>query len=348
MNTILQYLSPFKKFWHFIVANLVIALTIMPMFYSGWNLSFKHFYLSVLWSFTICITQWFGHAYLNYKLSEKYPWQKNTFLRAILGVLSTIIYAVLAFLIVQFIMMRLINGRLPDNLWQWALKSSVYAIAISFVVSLIFTAIGFFYAWKKSLLEAEQFKSQMLSYKYEALQNQINPHFLFNSFNVLTDLVYDDPKKAVNFIKQLSQLFRYVLDNREKELVPIADELEFLKSYTFLLKTRFENKLLLNLNLDSKPTELIVPMALQLLIENCVKHNEISTAKPLTINVERANDYIEVSNNYQIKNVGNDSKKTGLTNIRQQYSFFTDKELIIESNEDFYRVQIPIIKADEK
>jgi sensor histidine kinase YesM len=348
MFKFLDCVNPYKKIWHFWLANLVISFAVMMLFYSGWNQSFKHFYLSLLWSFSICVTQWVGHGYINYKLSERFPWQGYPLQRSILGAIATIIYAVFAYLLVQFIMMRLINGQLPENPLQWALKSSIYAISISFGISLIFTAMGFFKSWKKSLLEAEQFKTQMLAYKYEALQNQINPHFLFNSFNVLTDLVYDDPKKAVNFIKQLSQLFRYILDNREKELVPIADELEFLKSYTFLLKTRFENKLTLNLNLDSQPNELIVPMALQLLIENCVKHNEISTAKPLTIKVERVNDYIEVSNNYQFKNVGNDSKKTGLTNIKQQYSFFTNKELIIESNSEIYRVKIPIIKAEEK
>jgi len=320
----------------------------MILFWRGWLSSFSEFSITLVWAYFICITQWTGHVYINNKLSERFSWTDKPIKRTLLGVIFVIGYGIVAYLIVQTIMMRLVYGHFPENYIKWALQSSIYVLIFSFIITLFFTAVGFLKAWKNSVLEVEQFKTQMLAYKYEALQNQINPHFLFNSFNVLTDLVYDDPKKAVNFIKQLSQLFRYVLDNREKELVPIADELEFLKTYTFLLKTRFENKLTLNLDLDSNPNELIVPMALQLLIENCVKHNEISTAKPLTINVERIHDYIEVSNNYQFKNVGNNSKKTGLANIKQQYSFFTDKELIIESNDEFYRVQIPIIKADEK
>jgi len=188
----------------------------------------------------------------------------------------------------------------------------------------------------------------MLNYKYESLRNQINPHFLFNSLNVLSDLVYDNQKIAVKFIQQMSDLFRYVLDSRDKELVPLSDELEFIQSFTFLLKTRFEDKLIIENNVEAKAEDYIVPMTLQLLIENAVKHNEVSEAFPLRISIRRNNDYLEVENALQPKSAGDDSKKTGLKNIVQQFAFFSDRPIEIIKGDENFLVRIPILKSLEK
>jgi LytS/YehU family sensor histidine kinase len=245
-------------------------------------------------------------------------------------------------------MFMVVQGGLPERPFYWAIRSSYIAISISFIVSLVFVAVGFFRKWRTSLLEAERFKAEMLMYKYEALQNQINPHFLFNSFNVLSDLVYEDQDKAVDFIRQMSQLFRYVLDSRDRELVPVKEELEFIKAYTYLLQTRFEDKLVIHLEFEAGEDELIVPMTLQLLIENCVKHNEISASQPLDIRITRNGEYIEVGNNLQIKAVGPDSKKTGLSNIQQQFRYFTPKEILITETDRTFSVAVPIIKNGEQ
>ncbi len=185
----------------------------------------------------------------------------------------------------------------------------------------------------------------MLSYKYEALRNQINPHFLFNSFNVLSDLIYDDQKQAVNFVHQMSGLFRYVLDSRDKELVPLKEEMEFIKSYVFLLETRFENKIEVKNHIELEHDDLIIPMSLQLLIENAVKHNEASTSKPLKIDLSRSGNRIEVKNNLQVKNIGDSSSGIGMKNLLQQYKFFTEEQIQIQKNEEFYAVSIPLLKA---
>jgi LytS/YehU family sensor histidine kinase len=164
----------------------------------------------------------------------------------------------------------------------------------------------------------------------------------------LSDLVYDDQAMAVKFIRQLSDLFRYVLDSRDKELVPLKDELEFIRSFTFLLKTRFEEKLKIDVDVQANPDEYIVPMTLQLLIENAVKHNEVSEAFPLRISVRKVNDCLEVENNLQPKSVGDDSKKTGLKNITQQFAFFSEKPIKIITSDERYMVRVPILKSLEK
>jgi len=237
---------------------------------------------------------------------------------------------------------------LPCGSWNWIIESLPYTILISFIISLVFYAVGFFQEWKQSFLQTEKLKVEMLAYKYESLRNQINPHFLFNSLNVLSDLVYDDQAMAVKFIQQMSDLFRYVLDSRDKELVPLRDELEFIRSYTFMLKTRFEEKLKIEIDVVPNVDDYIVPMSLQLLIENAVKHNEVSEAFPLWISVRKVNDCLEVENNLQPKNVGDDSKKTGLKNITQQFAFFSEKPIKIISSDERYSVRVPILKALQK
>jgi sensor histidine kinase YesM len=331
-----------------LAAILLLALLITLLFFNNYDEGFREFIISYTWAVAICATQWLGNSYIFGLLDKKYSWQDHLVKRAIWGSLALIVYSATAFLLVQIVMYQLVVGSLPENPVSWGLRSSYFAILISFIVSLIFVAGGFFQNWKRSLLEAERFKAEMLSYKYESLQNQINPHFLFNSFNVLSDLVYEDQKKAVDFITQLSQLFRYVLDSREKELVPVREELEFIRAYSYLLQTRFEDKLSIELDFEAMENEMIVPMTLQLLIENCVKHNEISASQPLSVRIKRKEDYLKVENTLQPKPVGAESKKTGLSNISQQYKYFTDKGIFITETEHSYAVAVPLIKLEPK
>lgn len=328
------------------IGMLILALVITMVFFDSYMDSVREFALSYAWALAICMTQWLGNSYFNGLLDRRYSWTKHLVKRTIYGTLAIILYSVIAYLVVQVIMFTLVYGSLPENMVSWTLRSSYIAVLISFMISLVFAAVGFFRNWKESLLEAERFKAEMLMYKYESLQNQINPHFLFNSFNVLSDLVYEDQNKAVDFIKQLSELFRYVLDSRDRELVPIKEELEFIKAYSYLLQTRFEEKLSIRQQLESGEQEMIVPVTLQLLIENCVKHNEISASLPLHVDIVRNGDYIHVENNLQPKVAGEQSKKTGLSNIRQQYSYFTNKEIMITETAQTFSVAVPVIKME--
>jgi two-component system LytT family sensor kinase len=333
-----------KQFWLTLVAILVLALLITLLIFDSKGEGIKIFMISYAWAVAICVTQWTGNSYIYGLLDKRYSWQDHLKKRAIYGSLALIGYSAFAYVVVQMIMFKLVYGALPENPVYWTLRTSYIAVLISFAVSLIFLVVAFFQYWKKSLLEAERFKAEMLQYKYEALQNQINPHFLFNSFNVLSDLVYEDQHKAIAFIRQLSQLFRYVLDSRDRELVTIKEELEFIEAFSYLLQTRFEDKLIIQQEFEAREDEMIVPMTLQLLIENCVKHNEISASQPLTVQIMRTGDYLKVENNLQLKSAGLDSKKTGLSNIRQQFKFFTDKEIVLTETDHSFSVEVPVIK----
>jgi len=347
LKFIRDLIKPFSIVQYLLV-NLGFSLLVLVFFTSGqingiWNLLFYG-----LWSFLVVITQWTGAILINHLLDRKIKWIDKPVLRSILGIVILIFYSVIAFMLVKYMMYFIKYRSIPEDTWGFAATSSLFTVLISFNMSLIFTAIGFFKAWKRALINSEKLKTEMMAYKYESLRNQINPHFLFNSFNVLSDLVYADQAMAVKFINQLSDLFRYVLDSRDKELVPLSDELAFMQSYIYLLKTRFEDKLDLKIELKAEADELIVPMTLQLLVENAVKHNEVSEAFPLQISIRRKENYLEVENSLKIKMVGEDSKNTGLKNIIQQFGYFTDRQIEVSDSGGKFLVKIPVLKASEK
>lgn len=337
-----------RKPLFYFLGSAVLSLALTAVFMPGAFVNAQIFLQGYLWAFSISLTQWFGLDFL-YQFIDKYiSWIEAPVKKVFVQIFSFLAYSASAFTLVQFANYYIWMDRIPSESWSWILKSLPATLLISFVISLIFTAIGFFNAWKQSFIRAEKLKVEMMAYKYESLRNQINPHFLFNSLNVLSDLVYDDQALAVKFIRQMSDLFRYVLDSRDKELVPLKDELSFIQSYTFMLKTRFEDKLTIDIDVQSDQDDYLVPMTLQLLIENAVKHNEISDAYPLRISVRRIDDSLEVENNHQPKKAGDISTKTGLKNITQQYGFFSERHIKIISTDERYTVRVPILKSLEK
>ncbi|MBS4061803.1 MAG: histidine kinase [Bacteroidetes bacterium] len=331
----------------FLLANAILALIILAVFFGNILSNPERFLSGYLWSFTICITQWAGPIMIKIILEKRLKWIDRPVTRTFVEIFSLLLWSVFAFISVQFLMYYLVRGILPAAAWLSIEKSIIYTFLISLFISLTFTAIGFFKAWRQSVLKEAELKSEMMAYKYNALRSQINPHFLFNSFNVLSDLVYEDQKQAVRFIRQMSELFRYVLDSRDKELVTLGEELEFMNSYAGLLKTRFGDKLELNINLPQGKDQLIVPMTLQLLIENAVKHNEVSVSKPLKVELRQIGIYLEVENVLQPKEILEESKNTGLKNIIQQFSFFTDHKVDVINNGLTFKVRIPLIQQIE-
>jgi LytS/YehU family sensor histidine kinase len=207
---------------------------------------------------------------------------------------------------------------------------------------------AFLINWKVSQINAEKFKRESVAAQYESLKSQVNPHFLFNSLNALTNLVYEDQDKAAKFIKQLSEVYRYVLDTREKEVVMISEELKFLQSYIFLQEIRFGNNLKIHVDIKNQTFQ-VAPLALQLLIENAIKHNVISSDDPLQIRVYFSGDYLVVENDLQLKlSITESSSGFGLENIKRRYSFLSDNEVIVESTADKFIVKLPIVKVDKE
>jgi LytS/YehU family sensor histidine kinase len=200
--------------------------------------------------------------------------------------------------------------------------------------------------WRFSLAELERFKKENAEFQFESLRSQVNPHFLFNSLNTLASLIYSDKEKAEIFIRELSDVYRYVLDNRGKEIVPFSRELEVARSYLYLLSLRFEQNMVVEWKIKPGTEKMMIaPLTLQLLIENAVKHNVISKKKPLTIQISAENSQLVVKNNLQRKEIKEYSSQLGLKNIQSRYAFLNSGEVeITETNSEFI-VKVPLIEA---
>jgi two-component system, LytTR family, sensor kinase len=200
---------------------------------------------------------------------------------------------------------------------------------------------------KKAQLEAEQLKKISVEAQFEALRNQINPHFMFNCFNVLSTLVYKDADMSAKFIVQISNVYRYLLHSQERKVVPLQEELSFMESYLYLLQIRYGENLIVEKDISSNVEEFyIAPASLQMLIENAIKHNVISKSHPLKIRLYSHSNSIVVSNSLQEKMVKEESTKRGLNNIQSRYRLLSDVLVKIEKTALEFRVELPLLQIE--
>jgi LytS/YehU family sensor histidine kinase len=232
-----------------------------------------------------------------------------------------------------------------ENQNSFLIPSITIGVFTSFIIISVDLSRQFFHQWKASIIELEKHKLESTQAQLQNLKNQINPHFLFNNLSVLSSLVYINQDKAVDFINQLAKVYRYILDNNSSELITLKDELNFIESYTFLLSIRFSTNIHFEIE-TSKETlvKKIPPLSLQILIENAIKHNEISDHQPLTIKIQSSNTYLTISNNLQLRRNKEVSSQVGLKNIEERYSFFTNEKILIEQNAEFFKVTLPLLQ----
>ncbi|WP_459212234.1 sensor histidine kinase [Aquimarina rhabdastrellae] len=196
---------------------------------------------------------------------------------------------------------------------------------------------------KLDAIEKEQLKQQNLQNELQVLKNQLNPHFLFNSLNSLSLLVREDQKAAGKFINKLSVLYRYILQSKERDLVSIEEELKFLESYVYLIEQRYRENFKINIAIDKILFQKKIPsLALQLLVENAVKHNEISSNKPLVVTIYNDERNLIVKNKIQEKIGQIQSTHTGLSNLNNRFKLVLNKEITLKKDEDCFIVKLPI------
>ena len=224
-------------------------------------------------------------------------------------------------------------------------------LTTSVVIAMMFFLYeGIYYFIRSQEIEKEKNALERITaeQRLNTLKNQVNPHFLFNSLNTLVTIIPEEPRLAINFVEQLSKSYRSILEHRDEKLITIDTELDSLDSYIFLLKTRFQGKIQIHNGIDqSVKGHFILPLSLQILIENAVKHNITSKTKPLKVEMTNDENYIIVSNNLQKKNQSYNSTKLGLSNIRSRYELLANKEIRVVENESNFKVYLPIITNQE-
>ncbi len=292
-------------------------------------------FTAIMW-----VSLWLGNAYVSCVLDYFFPWEKQTITRLIAGLIGMVVYTLSAVYGLIFLFGTVFGFHLGDEI-----EETYYTtIVVTLIITLFMTGRMFFANWRQAAIDAERLKKESVEAQYNNLKNQVNPHFLFNSLNALTNLVYQDQDKAVKFIKQLSDVYRYVLDSRDKEVISLGEELKFLEAYSFLQQIRFGGKLKVEVDLKDVKS-LVAPLALQMLVENAIKHNEISEDHPLTIKIYKQDKNVVVENTLQRKAVlPDESSGLGLDNIKRRYEFLSTRAVEVKETDDKFIVSVPIIE----
>lgn len=311
--------------------------------------SLKSFMLTLLISSMYSFLIGIGNGFINDFLNKKFPWSEATTKRAIVSIACIL---VANFIIVYFCNYmnfvvfqknatteQFFSGKY--NFTNW------FMVNIALLISAFLHAKGFMEELKKTSRKEvveQKLIAKSANAQFETLKNQLDPHFLFNSLNVLSSLIDENPKQAQKFTASMSKIYRYVLEQKDKELVTVEDEMEFAKTYCELLKTRFENSVDFIFDVQKEDyRRYVVPLSLQLLLENCIKHNFATSSKPLVIKVFSENDTLCIENNLQVREQMKESAGIGLANIVQRYSLLTKRNVFIEKSEDYFKVKLPIL-----
>ncbi len=284
---------------------------------------------------------WEALRWANSRLNVILPFEKSIPGRIALQLFVGVALAIT----IRFTIYKFGEPYLPIKLDSLFLASTwaIFALAVSGVNTVFFIRY-FIGRWKDSLVEAERLEKEKARIQFDNLKNQLNPHFLFNALTSLNSLITENPKLASQFLQQMSKVYRYVLQNKDKNFVSLRTELDFIKNYVFLAETRFEGALKIKFEISKEAMDFaIVPVTLQILIENAMKHNIIDKDKPLSVDVFSSGDYLVVSNNLQKRKTVDAANKQGLTNLESLYGFMTDRPVIRETNDARFTVKIPLL-----
>ena len=325
-----------------IIASIFIGLRALSGDYVAIDESlFKEIGYYVFYSLVLTFLNSLYYDYLNHKV----VWKRYARFRLILSGLGSVIITMIGIFWIRIVISLGFEGESWDDFLTGE-RAIFYVVAllITIVISVFFHAFYFYKSWQEKKVKEQKIIAGSASARFDALKNQLDPHFLFNSLNVLTSLIDEDPDQAQKFTTSLSKVYRYVLEQKNKDLVTVDEELNFARTYVRLLKMRFEDSIVFEIpEKCSVPEAKIVPLSLQLLLENAVKHNVVTASKPLHIKVSEKEGSLVVQNNLQEKQVVKKSSGVGLQNIRQRYNILTDREVVIDKTASDFSVSLPML-----
>lgn len=284
-------------------------------------------------------------------LEKKLPWRNNVKKRIVIEFLMTTatVLTVMYFMGFSTYKLHLDWCQCDVSFREHLFEEFSIGMVMLLIILSITEGAYFFNEWKQSLILSEKLKKEKVESQLEAMRNQANPHFLFNSLNVLSSLVHTNPDKAEEFIGEFASVYRYVLNISEKNVVTLEEELGFLNAYLYLQKVRFKEGLECNIVIDKEMMEYyIAPFSLQMLVENAIKHNIVDKEHPLKINVYIDNLKVYIRNNIQLREKEDNSNGVGLSNLRQRYFHLAGIMPEVQQNEEEFIVNIPLLKPEKK
>ncbi len=336
-----------------IIVGGVLTLFIIPTFINyivtGAEIfsSVPRYLKNISYGVSIGLLFWLGNWTVGSLTGRKLNWDKNLNQANFIALLSFILYGIIVSILFPYVVHKYLFHQTGQTLKSNVAYNAFFALSIDLIIISIYYSRYLVFYWKKALKKYEETKRAHLEAKYEALKNQVNPHFLFNSLNTLTGIVEQEPEKAVDFIKKLSDIYRYVLEQRDKELVTLREEMDFVENYIFLAKMRHGEGFKVTIDIEF-PQKYILPLGIQMLVENSIKHNIISDNMPLNIFIKSDDKYVVVENNLQRKKIIGTKSPIGLENLKKRYEYLSQETVEVKEDENSFIVKVPIIKSSDE
>lgn len=345
----LKYLG-FNDFWFFIIGIIILGFLI-PIIFFGLKINDPNYFYPREWleASAYAASYWIADRAIMIFFRKKYPDFDMVKKRlTYVTITCTITVVLIGFILTPIFSIFFQVCNFSNTNHPGPFLGTVAALTCSFFILGIYETIWYYSQLKKAIHDQELVKVAHVQSQLDGLRNQVNPHFLFNSLNTLNHIVeYENKTVAKKFINQLSKVYRYILDSREESTIILEEELDFVNAYVAIQKERFLDSLEVNIDVPQQYIyKKIIPLSLQLLIENAIKHNIISTKKPLTItiDIDEQNNLIRVTNNLQKKSRVLHSTKVGLENIIERYRLLSnDNAVKIETTETYFSVSIPLL-----
>lgn len=329
----------FNDKW-FVLLGIPILGFVTPIIYVGVRFHRPPYYVWQAFVFTTLLTAvfWLGNRQILIWLRRKYPGFEQSRRRVLITIAAMLAYTLIV---------ANCNGITPPF---WVSQEGWYGpdcnamgILNTIAIASVYEVVYYMRQLKLSVRRQEELRNENLLAQIQALKNQVDPHFLFNNLNTLSAIVQDDPQMAEPFIQQLSKLYRHILEMPESTLITVKEELDLLESYVYLISTRFGDSLKVNINIPaSYHQKKIVPFALQLLVENAIKHNIVSVARPLLVTIDVADGQLVVANNLQKKQQPVASTGKGLENINSRIRLLQEREMKCITTMDQFLVTLPL------
>lgn len=329
------------------LVNVLVAFAYAP---PPWR-DGRAYAISLAYSLAYCVGLWLANGYTVDWLNIKVGWEARPMRRLLFTVGASLLASLGVMVGVSEGFSILLWHRAPGySLRHHFLAQSAFPLLLTVIISLFLHSRSFLLAWREATVRAERLEKESAVARLDSLRRQVDPHFLFNALNALTSLVEEnDPARAVRFIRQLSQVYRYVLDSQSQELVPLSEELAFAEAYVFLQKTRLAEALHVELALPPAAALAglyLPPLALQLLLENALKHNTAYQADPLRLRVvvDAAAATLTVRNTLRPRRLAaTETSGRGLANLRARYAFLTALPLVAGPVGGEFVVTLPLL-----
>jgi two-component system LytT family sensor kinase len=331
-----------RDFLILIAIGNVLSIFIIPR--DLWSV--RTFLGNCMFSIAIGYPSMKGMLFITKVLERKLPWLKQPIKRLIYQVLALFGYSSLIIFLGLSVWLMLAQDIGYRSIMGIVAPSLKVVYFFMFLTLLFGNAVLFFKNWKEAAIQQEELKRAHLALQYQSLKDQVRPHFLFNSLSSLATLINTDADKATHFVNKLADVYRYVLEQREVELVPLKEELKFLEDYIYLQKIRFGESLEVEYSLDLDQSRMVIPLSLQMLVENAIKHNEVSGEHPLQIEIlSTEQGHVIVRNKLRKIKLTEKSPGMGLENLRKQVAFFSNDSLLVQEEAESFIVRIPTIPA---